>query len=202
MNPELVRPFEELLNRNIAGSSRARGLLAELAGRSLELRFSATPVRLRLSATADRIVIAAPDEAAADAVIEGTPIAVLRIAIDEPARSIRAGGAQIHGDAEIAEGFRKLLAAARPDIEEELSRLIGDVAAHHLARVAREAARYGRHVAETLAQNAAEYLTEESRDLPPRVEVEEFLAGVDQLREAVDRLEARLVSVERNRSRA
>jgi ubiquinone biosynthesis protein UbiJ len=201
VNPELVRPFEELLNRRIAGSSRARGLLAELAGRSLELRFTATPLRLRLSAVTGRIVLGAPDDQAADAVIEGTPLSFLRIAIDEPTRSIRAGGAQIHGDAEIAEGFRKLLEAARPDIEEELSRLVGDVAAHHLARVAREATRYGRHVAETLAQDTAEYLTEESRDLPPRFEVEEFLAGVDQLRESVDRLEARIAAAERHRSR-
>jgi ubiquinone biosynthesis protein UbiJ len=56
-------------------------------------------------------------------------------------------------------------------------------------------------VAETLAQDTAEYLTEESRDLPPRFEVEEFLAGVDQLRESVDRLEARIAAAERHRSR-
>jgi ubiquinone biosynthesis accessory factor UbiJ len=137
----------------------------------------------------------------ADAVIEGTPIAFLRIAIDEPARSIRAGSAQIHGDAEIAEGFRKLFAAARPDIEEELSRYVGDVAAHHLMRTAREAAAFGRRVADTVARDAAEFLTEESRDLPTRVEVEEFLAGVDRLREAVDRLDARLAAAERKPAR-
>jgi ubiquinone biosynthesis accessory factor UbiJ len=199
MNPELLRPLESLINRHIAASRRARALLAELTGRSLELRFSATPVSLSLSASAEGVVIG-PASGKADAVIEGTPIAFLRIAIDEPARSIRAGGAQIQGDAEIAEGFRKLFAAARPDLEEELSRFVGDVAAHHLMRTAREAAAFGRRVADTLARDTAEFLTEESRDLPPRVEVEEFLAGVDRLREAVDRLDARLAAAERNRA--
>ena len=36
--------------------------------------------------------------------------------------------------------------------------------------------------------NVAEYLQEEGRDVPSRVEVEEFLEAVDHLREATDRL--------------
>ena len=42
----------------------------------------------------------------------------------------------------------------------------------------------------------AEYLQEEGRDLPTRTEVEEFLSGVDQLRDDAERLEARLARVE------
>jgi ubiquinone biosynthesis protein UbiJ len=42
----------------------------------------------------------------------------------------------------------------------------------------------------------AEYLQEEGRDVPTRVEVEEFLEAVDQLREATDRLDARLSRAE------
>ena len=49
MTPDLLRPFEEMLNRRIAGSSRARAMLAALAGRSMELRFAATPLRIRLA---------------------------------------------------------------------------------------------------------------------------------------------------------
>ena len=41
-------------------------------------------------------------------------------------------------------------------------------------------------------ENLAEYWQEESRDLPSRTEAEEFLQGVDRLREAADRLEARI----------
>ena len=39
MSPELLRPVERALNRQIAASGRARALLAELAGRSMELRW-------------------------------------------------------------------------------------------------------------------------------------------------------------------
>ena len=200
MTPELLRPIESLLNRNIAASARARGLLAQVAGRSLEVRLSATPLRVRVTAADERISIAPGGDAPADATIEGTPFALARLAFDEDAQAVRAGGVQIAGDAEIAQAFQRLLIAARPDLEEELSRLTGDVAAHNLARAAREAVAFARKARHTFAQNVAEYLTEESHDVPARPEVEEFLAGVDRLREASDRLEARVSALERRRT--
>lgn len=197
MTPELLQPFERILNRNIAGSARARALLAELAGRSMEVRFAATPLRIRLAALPETLSVAPAAEEPADAVIEGSPLSFLRLAAGEAAKSIRAGGMDVQGDAEIAEGFRRLLDAARPDLEEELSRLTGDAAAHHAMRLVREAVDFGRRAGDTLARNVAEYLTEESRDVPARIEAEEFFDAVDRLRESVDRLEARVAAAER-----
>ncbi len=149
MTPDLLRPFEEMLNRRIAGSSRARAMLDGLAGRSMELRFAATPLRIRLAAASGALTIRPAGEEPADAVIEGTPLSFLRLATGDAAKSIRAGGMDVRGDAEIAEGFRRLLEAARPDFEEELSRFTGDVAAHYLAGFAREAAAFGQARAAT-----------------------------------------------------
>lgn len=199
MTPELLRPFESMLNRQIAASSRARGLLASLAGRSMELRFSPTPVRIRVAASAEALSIRPAAEEAPDAVIEGTPLAFLRLATNDAAKSIRAGGMDVRGDAEVAEGFRRLLEAARPDFEEELSRFTGDAAAHYLAGFARDAMAFGQRAGDALARNVSEYLSEESHDVPTRVEVEEFLDGVDRFREAVDRLEARVSAAARAR---
>ena len=199
MTPELLRPFEKMLNRHIAASSRARALLAELDGRSMELRFTATPLRIRLAAGPEGVEVRPAGDEPADAVIEGTPFSFLRLATGEASKSIRAGGMDVKGDAEIAEGFRRLLDAARPDLEEELSRLTGDVAAHYLAGFARDALDFSRRAGDSIARSLAEYLTEESRDLPVRLEVEEFLEGVDRLRESVDRLDARVAMGERAR---
>ena len=46
-------------------------------------------------------------------------------------------------------------------------------------------------------ENIAEYLQEESRDLVNKTELEEFLRGVDELRETADRIEVRLGHLER-----
>jgi len=198
MTPEpLLRPLEALLNRNIEGSFRARALLARIAGRSLEIRVAATPFRVRIEATESRVAIGGGNDTPADATIEGTPLSLARLAAPEPTRTFRSGSLQITGDAEVAQDFRKLFAAAQPDFEEELSRLTGDALAHHIANLARGALQFGRKARDTFAQNVAEYLTEEGRDVPARSEVEEFLAGVDGVREATDRLEARLGQLER-----
>lgn len=199
MTPDLLRPFATVLNRNIAASARARNLLAQVAGRSIELRVTAPPVRLRVVAGTEGISIETGGDLPPDATIEGSPVMFARLATGDAMQSLRTGGAQISGDAEIAQVFQKLFAAARPDFEEELSRLTGDVAAHEIAGFARGALAFGRRARATFAANLAEYLTEESHDLPTRIEVDEFLADVDRLREATDRLEARLAAIDKPR---
>jgi ubiquinone biosynthesis accessory factor UbiJ len=109
------------------------------------------------------------------------------------------GGLRIEGDAEVAQAFRDLMQAAKPDVEEELSRLIGDVAAHQLSRFAQDAMDLGRRIGRTFAQNVSEFLQEESRDVVTRVEVDEFNHAVDKLRDDVERAAARLERLERMR---
>jgi ubiquinone biosynthesis protein UbiJ len=79
----------------------------------------------------------------------------------------------------------------KPDVEEELSRIIGDTPAHQALRFVRMATGFGRRAAETSVRNVAEYLAHERRDLVPRAEAEDFYRGVERLREDLDRLEAR-----------
>jgi ubiquinone biosynthesis protein UbiJ len=99
----------------------------------------------------------------------------------------------------VAEAFRELARLLRPDLEEELALVVGDVPAHQLGRLARLTAGFGRRAADTTLRNLAEYLGHERADLVPRQEGEQFLRGVDTLREGVDRLQARLDVLARRR---
>jgi ubiquinone biosynthesis protein UbiJ len=47
-----------------------------------------------------------------------------------------------------------------------------------------------------MAQGATEYWTEESQLIASRVKVEDFVAGVSQLRDAIERLEKRVERLE------
>jgi len=85
---------------------------------------------------------------------------------------------------------------ARPDPEEELSRWIGDLPARRVSLLAQRALSLVRRARRTAGENIAEYLQEEGRDLVNRTELEEFLRGVDELRETADRIEARLGRLE------
>jgi len=97
----------------------------------------------------------------------------------------------IRGDAEVAQKFRELAMLLKPDVEEELSRLIGDTPAHQALRLVRLATGFGRRAAKTGVRNVAEYLAHERGDLVPRAEAEDFYRGVERLREDLDRIDAR-----------
>jgi ubiquinone biosynthesis protein UbiJ len=190
----LLRPFESVLNRNIGASTPARELLQQLGGRSFAVEAGAAPgptLRIRFFVEAAGVRVASSD-APADATVAGTPLSLLALLRGDAQGRLQSGGATIRGDAETAKAFEQLLKHARPDLEEELARVVGDGPAYHAARLARGVLQWGRQAADSLARNVGEYLQEEGRDVPARAELEIFLDGVDRVREDVDRAEARL----------
>jgi len=192
--PAWLAPLEAALNRNIAAQSRAAELLRRLEGKSVQLEVEGV-LRIRAAARGGRLALLAGADSGADAVIGGTPGALLRLAtaLERPSGQ---GAVQVRGDAEVAGLYRELIALARPDLEEEAARLIGDVPARRLGVAVRRTRVWAERAGRSFAANLAEYLQEESRELVNKTEHEEFLRGVDELREAADRLEARLRRLE------
>lgn len=196
-----LTPLESLLNRNLAASSAARVLCKRLEGKVLALHIDGAPLSIYFTSQGERVSLATDHAGDADATLSGTPLSLLRLAGSAPELALRGGAVHIQGDAEVAQSFSELLKHTRPDLEEELSRVIGDVASHQIGNAARAALGFARRASDTLAQNIAEYLQEEGRDNPSRTEAEEFLRAVDTLRDDVDRLEARLALLETRRAK-
>jgi ubiquinone biosynthesis protein UbiJ len=197
----LLERLESVLNRNVAGSRRAQALARQLDGRVMSLTVEGTPFAFFFRADGGRLAIATRHDGPADASLSGTPIALLALAGPKAEGALRQGGVRIEGDAEVAQRFRDLLEQAQPDFEEELARVLGDVAARRFANVARGVLDWGRKAAGSFTGSVVEYLQEEGRDLPTRVEVDEFLDGVDRLRDDADRFEAKLSRFEAGRGR-
>jgi ubiquinone biosynthesis accessory factor UbiJ len=191
-----LAPLEAVLNRNIAGSAAARRLCKQLDGKVLALHVTGLPLSVFFLSEGERMSIDTTKvDTPAAASLSGTPLALVRLAGPAPESAIRGGSIQIQGDAEVAQAFSELLKQAQPDLEEELSRVIGDVAAHQVGNTARAMLGFGKRAIDTFTQNIAEYLQEEGRDLPTRTEADEFVADVDKLRDDVARLEARLANL-------
>jgi ubiquinone biosynthesis protein UbiJ len=186
---------EALLNRCIDSSSQATALARSLQGTSLQVDIQGI-TRVRASAIGGRLVLLAGEDSAADATVSGSLPALLDLLRGGANRQPGRPAAQIRGDAQIADRYRELFMLARPDPEEELSRWVGDFPARRLSQFARRALELARHVHRTAGENIAEYLQEEGRDLVNKPELEEFLRGVDELRETADRIEARLGRLE------
>lgn len=183
---------ERLLNRNLPRSPRARELCAELAGRRIALQIEGFGLRFVLASDGTRLALTREHTAGADAQLSGTPLNLLALAGPDAEAVIRRGDVRIDGDAQIAQRFRELGRLLRPDIEEEMSQLIGDAAAHHLARTASGALEFGRRVAATGVRNFAEFFAHERGDLVPRAEADALFDDIDRAREDVDRLAARV----------
>ena len=194
---------EAAFNRNIAISTSAAALAKRLEGTSLQVEVSGMTA-VRATVVGGRLALLADDAATeagagslpANAVISGSAPALLQMMRGSVPSSQTRSSVQIRGDAEIANLYRELFAAARPDLEEELSRWVGDMPARHLSLLAKSVRTWARRARRTAGENIAEYLQEESRDLVTKTEMEEFLRGVDTVRDAVDRIEARLKGLE------
>ncbi len=198
------RALQAAVSRARTDSPRARELLASLAGRSVTLEARGTPFRVTIASDGTVLRVATPDSGTAaaplaDAHISGTPLSLLALTRADPQAVIQRGDVSIEGDAEVAQQFSRLALLLRPDLENALSQVLGRSGAHLLMRGLRGAAAWTRAAAWTQAQNLSEYLAHERGDLVSRSESAHFLREVDEAREQLDRLEARLSHLEQDR---
>lgn len=209
----LTQSIENLLNQNLAASPGARARCAALRGTRLRVRVSGAPLQwsveslgnsLRLareapearSAADPGVTPAATADSEATAEVEGSLLNLLALTGPRPEALLQRGAVRVRGDAELLQRYRELLRLLGPDVEEALSRVVGDSAAHQALRLARGALGFGRRATTTAVSNVAEYLAHERGDLVPRGEADAFFADVDRLREDADRLEARIALLE------
>lgn len=188
----LLRPLVALINRQIRATTPAREICQDISGSVIAIRVKDSGLATYFHIRDDQITLTGRYTGEPDVVITGTLLMLARLATPSATDAIRDGSVELHGDAHIAQQFQRLLRYARPDIEEELSTLLGDAAAQHLGDFARKARAWGIDARETMRQNISEYLQEESRAVPSQHEVEMFRRDVNTLRDDVARFEARL----------
>ena len=190
-----VAVLESLLNHHISESTAARDQLLALAGRSLAVHVVGTGLILRLDAGEEQLRIGVMGGEVGETVtasISATPLTLLQLLRSSTVTNYSASGAELGGDTETAEVFAELLRLARPELEEELSHLVGDVAAHGSSQSAQRLVGWGERSLDAFTMNTSEFLQEEIRQLPPRLEVERFNREVERLREDADRVAQRV----------
>ena len=131
----LLQPVVGLVNRQIRSTTPARELCGELEGRVVAVGVRNTALSIYVRVEAERIALTGTYDAEPDVVISGSPISLAMLAGPDGETAIRDGSVSLAGDAELAAKFQRLLRYGRPDLEEELSRFTGDVAAHDAAVV-------------------------------------------------------------------
>ena len=193
------RALEAALERAIALDPDTRAALAALDGRSVDLALESPPLALRLTVAGDRLRVGPADaRAEADLGVRATLGAVLaqlprllpgaRRGDDAPP----VGRMRISGDADLARRLQRLAERFDPDWQQPFAAVFGDVVGVQVANAVRAALRHARDAGGAFASNAAEYLTEESRDVVGRDELNAFFDDVDAVRDDVERIAARV----------
>ncbi|EGR9009073.1 SCP2 domain-containing protein [Vibrio vulnificus] len=98
----------------------------------------------------------------------------------------------LEGDIQLAQKFAQLITDAKPDVEEWVSRVTGDVVAHSLAQGVKNVGGFVGRQAKKQQHHLAQVITEEWRLAPGPLEVAYFCDQVDEVKSELARLEARL----------
>jgi len=176
-----------LVSHVLRSAPLAMERLRRHAGRTVAFRVGPVESRLTIQTTGD--VARAASGATHDLDVRISPFLLPRLAAGEEAafREI-----EMAGDMELAQEISFIARHLDWDFEEDLSKAVGDIAAHRIAAGVRAVRHWSRDAALRMAQGASEYWTEESPLIASRVKVEDFVAEVSLLRDAIERLEKRL----------
>ena len=175
------------INHLLRGASWARDELRRFSGKSA--RFEVMPLALSLTVLESGEVAPAAAAAEPAVTIRLTPGLLLRLAARDETAWREVG---IAGDTDFASAINHLVRNLRWDVEEDLSRAFGDIAAHRMAESGRTFRRWGEQALLNTGRSFAEYWTEERPLIAGAHDLDDFHRAVDELRDDVARLEKRI----------
>lgn len=183
---------ERSLNHLLRQTPGAAEALLKHAGMGVRFDLALAPLDFRI----------AGDGYFSEAVVE-TPDAVIRPTGAMLARLPFFGRealrlADYSGDPALLATLDRVFKQLNWDVEADLAPRVGDVAAHRLHGLGRDALAGMRQVASALGVNAGEYMVEEAELMARPVDVDRFSRNVDALADDVARLEARLTQLEKH----
>jgi len=189
----LTAAIETALNQYIALDPQGLELFRKIQGKVIAIELSGLNMTLFFIPSHDQIHVMSNFDGDVDARLRGAPASLLRMGLSTHAESqLFSGDIEISGDTELAQSFQQALDQLDIDWEEHLSHITGDVIAHQIGRGIREMMQWGQQAQDSFVQDSAEYLVEESNLVPTVREVEQFNRSVDNVRNDIERLQARI----------
>ena len=194
LKPLAGRTLEAALNRALSLDPEMRDGLRALDGRSVALHVAAPELALQVTVAGDRLQVGPvqsdrqPDLSVRSTL--GGLISQLPFLRNDNAPPV--GKLRIDGDADLARRLQRLAERFDPDWQQPFASVFGDVVGVQIANALRAGLRHARDAGGAFASNAAEYVTEESRDVVGRDELNAFHDDVDRVRDDVERLAVRI----------
>ena len=189
----LERAIETVLR--LDPGTRAR--LAALDGRLVRFEVSAPDVDVVLGVVDGRVHVPSRHDGEVDATVSGSLASLRSLARSNEA--LYRGDVRIEGDPSVGMALKGVVAGLDVDWQEAVSPLLGDALTHRLGRAADAFGGWLTRSRGAMRDNARDWFEDEAELVATRAEVARFGADVDAVREGVDRVEARLRALERER---
>ncbi len=185
--------LETALNNYLALDPEIMQRFADFEGRVIAIEILGLNETLYLFPGMDGFMVMSEFDGDADTTLSGTPVALAKLGMtDDATKALFTGEVIISGDTRLGHQFKKILSQLDIDWEEQLSKLVGDLTAHQIGNAARDFAKWFKRSTSSIQMDLGEYLQEEARMVATRPEIDRFVKEVDELRDAVERLEARI----------
>ena len=195
----LLASAEQGLNRVLRLDPTALPRLARLAGRIIEIDCSAPAMQLFVLVEEDGLRLASSWAADADCRLRAPASSLVRLLVSRQKTAVlHEPQVSIDGDSGVLMSLAEVLQDLELDWEYEASRWLGPVGAQLLGTGVRTPTRWLRESGDSLRQDLADYLTEESRALVGQQEAEARFSEIDDLKLALDRLEANIARLAHN----
>lgn len=184
--------LEAAVNRALALSPHSLVELARLEDCVFALHCTAPALDFYLQPGAQGIRLTGYHHGAVTTSIRGTAADFTELATSkDPTATLINGALELEGDSGPLIELQHILASLDMDWEAPLVNALGDVAGHQLAEVLRSAFAWGKQASSSLGRQLNEFIHEEARLSPPRLELEDFYRDVQELALRVDRLQSR-----------
>jgi ubiquinone biosynthesis protein UbiJ len=194
-----VAGLQTIVNRVLELDPELAEGLAELEGAVFEVHVLGVDKRFQLHPSAMGVDVVLVDSdgqqsaAVPEVTISGPPFTLLRLLGSlESVDGVLPADVSVSGELQLVQKLARLAKRANIDWEEPLSKLFGDSVAHEIGRGVRGFVSWARVASETFSSDVGEYLREERRLTPTRLEVDDFATHVDRVRDDVERLGVRV----------
>lgn len=199
----VLQVVEQAINRMIDLDPLTREALIALEGRSVEFLVQIPMIQIRILVQNQRLCCSLPEkDLQADLVITSTLSGLVRqLPWIQTARRHDSYSPskrmQITGDAEFARRLQQLFSGFDPDWQHALIVRLGPIVGGQIATVLDHCYALTKEQLVYVGSSTAQYLTEETRAVLSRAELEAFYEAVDRLQEDTERLAARLARVQK-----
>jgi ubiquinone biosynthesis accessory factor UbiJ len=185
-------PIEKVLNALINRDAHIARQFATFDGKCIEIVSQQPAASLVIQFQHSAIKLSAIDSLTlgieADASICGKAEDLLRLLVNASKQTAMADAAiDISGDAELVQDLHRTIDLLDIQWQDYLAPFVGDIISNGLGDLERSTRDWSKHAGDSLQRTLHNYLSEEARLVPSKMEVESFSNRLDQLRLRLDR---------------